>query len=61
MDEPRARTTGAMAARAATTDVVDAFVVEGALRRRDVVITSDPADIRAIAAAVGRHIEVEAP
>lgn len=61
MDEPRARATGAFAARAATADVVDAFVVEGALRRRDVVITSDPADIQAIAAAIGRHIEVETP
>lgn len=61
MDDPRARATGVLAARAATNDVVDAFVVEGALRRDDVVVTSDPDDIVAIARAVGRRIHVESP
>lgn len=61
MDDLRARATGALAARAGTGDVVDAFVVEGALRRADTVITSDPDDIVAIASAIGRVVDVEAP
>jgi hypothetical protein len=61
LDDGRARLVGALAARAATTDVVDATVVEGALRRHDLVITSDPEDLKAIAAAVGRRLEVDRP
>jgi hypothetical protein len=52
---------GALAARAATTDVVDATVVEGALRRHDLVVTSDPDDLKAIGSAVGRRLEVDRP
>jgi hypothetical protein len=61
MDDQRARSTGALAALAGTPDVVDACVVEGALRRRDVVITSDPGDLTSMASAVGRVLEVESP
>jgi hypothetical protein len=50
-----------LAAKAGTTDVVDACVTEGALRRHDVVISSDPDDLRAIAGAVHRRLEVERP
>jgi len=50
-----------LAAKAGKADVVDACVTEGALRRRDLVISSDPADLEALAAAVNRHIEVERP
>ena len=59
LDDDQARSVGALAARAATTDVVDATVVEGALRRRDTVVSSDPDDLKAIAGAVGRRIEVD--
>jgi hypothetical protein len=40
---------------------VDACVVEGAFRRRDLVISSDEGDLQAIAAAAGRHLEVDRP
>jgi hypothetical protein len=61
LDEERARSVGALAARAATSDVVDATVVEGALRRHDMVISSDLEDLRAIASAAGRRLELERP
>jgi hypothetical protein len=61
LDDDWARLVGSLAARAATTDIVDATVVEGAMRRRDVVVSSDPDDLKAIAGAVGRRLEVEHP
>jgi hypothetical protein len=61
LDDGRARSVGALAARAATTDIVDACVVEGALRRRDLVVSSDERDLRAIAAAVGIRLEIDHP
>ena len=61
LDDNLARRVGTLAGKAATADVVDACVVEGALRRRDVVISSDPEDLKALAAAVNRHLEVERP
>ncbi len=51
------RDVGALAATAGTTAVVDACVTEGALRRRDVVITADAEDLEALAAAADRHLE----
>jgi hypothetical protein len=61
LDDGRARLVGALAARAGATDIVDAAVVEGALRRHDIVISSDPDDIRSIAGATGNRLEVESP
>jgi hypothetical protein len=61
LDDERARSVGTLAARAATSDIVDACVAEGALRRHDIVVGSDVHDLRAIAAAVNRHLEVERP
>jgi hypothetical protein len=61
LDDDRARLVGSLAARAATTDIVDASVVEGAMRRRDLVVSSDPNDLKAIAGAVGRRLEIERP
>jgi hypothetical protein len=61
LDDNRARSVGALAGRAATTDIVDACVVEGALRRHDLVISSDPTDLATIAGATGRNLEVELP
>jgi hypothetical protein len=61
LDDGQARSIGSLAARAATTDIVDACVVEGALRRHDLVISSDEDDLQAIAAAVSRRLEVDRP
>jgi hypothetical protein len=61
LDDTQARATGALAARSATTDIVDACVVEGALRRHDLIISSDPGDLHAIAAAISRHLEIDHP
>lgn len=61
LDDSLARSVGALAAKAGTGDVIDACVTEGALRRRDVVISSDAEDLGALAAAVNRHLEVERP
>src|SRR5512140_507045 len=59
--EVQARAVGSLAARAAATDIVDACVVEGAIRRRDLVVSSDPDDLQAIAAAVSRRLEIDRP
>jgi hypothetical protein len=61
LDDTRARATGALAARSATTDIVDACVVEGTLRRRDLIISSDPGDLQAIAATISRRLEIDHP
>jgi hypothetical protein len=61
LDDTRARATGTLAGRARTTDVIDAFVVEGALRRGDLIVSSDEGDLAAIAGAVGRHIDIDHP
>jgi predicted nucleic acid-binding protein len=61
LDDGQARSVGSLAARAATADIVDACVVEGALRRHDLVVSSDQDDLHAIAAAVTRRLEVDRP
>lgn len=61
LDEDQARRVGPLAAKASATDIVDVSVVEGALRRVDMVITSDREDLQAIAAAAGRSLQVEEP
>jgi hypothetical protein len=61
LDDARARAAGTLAARAGTSDIVDACVVEGALRRRDLIISSDPGDLHAIAAATSHHLEIDRP
>jgi hypothetical protein len=58
LDDDRARAVGALAAKAGVSDVVDASVAEGALRRHDLVVTSDPEDLKGLAGAVGGHLEV---
>ena len=52
LDHGQARSAGSLAATTATTDIVDACVVEAALRRHDLVVSSDEADLQAIAATV---------
>jgi hypothetical protein len=61
MHDQQARAVGVLSSRAGVTDIVDATVVEGALRRRDTVISSEPDDLRAIADSVNRRLEVERP
>ena len=58
--EAQARRVGELAAMARHDDVVDVVVVEGALRRKDAVVTSDEADIRRIASAAGVHVRIVA-
>ena len=61
LDNSRARATGTLAGRARATNIVDASVVEGALRRGDLIVSSDEGDLAAIAAAVSRHIDIDHP
>ena len=61
LDDTHARATGTLVGRVGTTDIVDACVVESALRRGDLVITSDEGDLNAIAAAVSRRIDIDRP
>ena len=61
LDDTKARATGILAGRARTADIVDATVVEGALRRGDLIISSDEDDLAAIAAAVSRRVDIDHP
>jgi len=61
LDDGQARSVGTLAARASTTDIVDACVVEGALRRRDLVVSSDEGDLQPIARAIGSRLEIDHP
>jgi len=61
LDDGQARAVGSLAATAATSDIVDACVVEGALRRHDLVVSSDETDLHTIAAAASRHLEIDRP
>lgn len=47
LDEAQAQRVGVLARVTRTSDVVDLCVAEGALRRSDLVISSDPGDIAA--------------
>jgi hypothetical protein len=57
LDDRQARSVGSLAARAATTDIVDSCVVEGAIRRHDLAVSSDQDDLLAIAAVVSRRLD----
>jgi hypothetical protein len=61
LDDARARAAGTLVGLARTSDIVDASVVEGALRRGDVIISSDERDLNATAAAVNRPIDAGHP
>ena len=54
----QARATGALAARAGHDDIVDVRVVEGAIRRRHAVVTSNPTHIRTVSRAAGVALEI---
>ncbi len=58
MDEAHARAVGNLLAKASSNDIVDATVVLGAIHRNDMVVTSDPDDILAIAQSVGGQLKI---
>jgi hypothetical protein len=60
LSEEQARTVGALAARADHDDIVDVSVVEGAVRRRHAVVTSNPTHIRKVAQAAGVTLDIHA-
>jgi hypothetical protein len=59
MTEREAKDVGVLAGRAAHDDVVDVTVVEGAIRRRHAVVTSNETHIRKIANAARIELRVE--
>ncbi len=58
---PDAKRVVELLAKAARSDVVDGAVVEGALHRNDLVLSSDPGDLGSLSAAVHRRLEVDRP
>ncbi len=58
LSEPDARAAGAALAISRSSDLVDAVVVVTALARRDLIVTSDPDDLRQIASAIGGQISL---
>jgi hypothetical protein len=58
LTEAASRATGAACARSRRSYVVDASAVVGALVREDVVLTSDPEDLAAVAGALGKCLLV---
>ncbi len=58
LTDVRARASGAACARSNTKDPIDASVVIGAIARRDLVLTSDPRDLRTIAEALGHRLDI---
>lgn len=60
LTESQARAAGAALAASGGSDLIDAAVVVTALARGDLVVTSDPDDLRRIAAAIGRDLAVHA-
>ena len=59
MTEAQARKVGVLAGKAGHDDVVDVTVVEGAIRRRQAVVTSNEAHIRKIASAARENVPIE--
>lgn len=59
MDEPHAKDVGVLAGESRHGDVVDVMVVEGAVRRSDAIVTSDPSDLRRVLEATGADLRIE--
>jgi hypothetical protein len=60
LSKEQARMVGALAARSEHDDVIDVSVVEGAVRRRHVVVTSNSARIKKVADVAGVDVEIHA-
>ncbi|KAA1419173.1 twitching motility protein PilT [Nocardioides humilatus] len=58
LTEERARAIGRLAAVSGHDDAVDLSVVEGAARRTDIIVTSDPGDLERIAASLGAAVRL---
>lgn len=59
MSEEQARHVGVLSGKSDHDDIVDVAVVEGALRRRDAVVTSNEDHIRRIAEAAKIRLRIE--
>jgi hypothetical protein len=59
MSEDQAKAVGILAGRATHDDVVDVTVVEGAVRRRDGVVTSNKDHIEKVAQAAGAKLRIQ--
>src|SRR5262245_38812861 len=57
LDEPLAKRAGELSATTRLCDVIDASLVASASRRGDAILTSDPRDLRRLAALVG-NVEI---
>lgn len=60
LSKEQARQVGALSARSRHDDVVDVSVVEGAIRRRHAVVSSNAAHIKKVAGSAGAKLEVHA-
>ena len=58
LSEAQARAAGAALATSEGHDVIDAVVVVTALAREDLIVTSDPDDLRKLATAIGRTVSL---
>ncbi len=59
MSEDLAKNVGVLAGKSGHDDIVDVFVVEGAVRRGDAVVTSNVTHIRMVANAAGARLRIE--
>jgi len=59
MTQEQARQVGVLAGKAAHDDVVDVTVVEGAIRRRDAIVTSNEDHIRRVADAARVRLRIQ--
>jgi hypothetical protein len=59
LTDVQAKAVGVLAGRAHHGDIVDVTVVEGAIRRRDAVVTSNPTHIEKIARAADARLVIE--
>ena len=59
LDDPRARSAGAACGAAGSSDVVDAAIIVGAAARGDIVVTSDPDDLRRLRDALRVSVRIE--
>lgn len=59
LSERQARDVGVLAGKAGHDDIVDVTVVEGAIRRRQAIVTSNEEHVRRIANAAGVELRIE--